>query len=82
LASAVKHIDGNAIYPNTIITKYPGLQRPNMVLVCRQLIRNGTVKSPGDALRYLDENYVDIESLMEEKISHFQKQSKEKLPEK
>ena len=48
---AIRSIEGNAIYPTEIITKYPGLQRPTLILVCRQLMRNGLVKSSGEALR-------------------------------
>jgi len=79
---AIRSIKGNAIYPTEVITKYPGLQRPTLILVCRQLIRNGLVKSPGEALRYLEDNQVDWEKLLEDTQNHFIKKEETKKKKK
>ena len=45
-----------------------GADKIYFTLAARHLIRMGVVKSPGDAIRYMEENNSDVDAIIEELI--------------
>ena len=45
-----------------------GADKIYFILAARHLIRQGVVKSPGDAIRYMEKNNSDVDSIIEELV--------------
>ena len=45
-----------------------GADKIYFILAARHLIRTGVVKTPGDAIRYMEENNSDVEAIIEQLI--------------
>jgi len=45
-----------------------GTQKVHFILAARHLIRQGVVKSPADAIRYMEENNSDVDSIIEQLV--------------
>ena len=45
-----------------------GADQIYFILAARHLIRQGVVKSPGDAIRYMEKNNSDVDSIIEELV--------------
>ena len=43
-----------------------GANKIHFILAARHLIRQGIVKTPGDAIRYMEKNNSDVEAIIEE----------------
>ena len=43
-----------------------GADKIYFILAARHLIRQGIVKTPGDAIRYMEKNNSDVEAIIEE----------------
>ena len=56
-----------AKHPQDTIAKL-GADKIYFTLAARHLIRQGVVKSPGDAIRYMEKNNSDVDSIIEELI--------------
>jgi len=54
-----------ARFPQEVI-KQLGTQKVYFLLAARHLIRQGLAKSPGDAIRYMEENNTDVDEVMEQ----------------
>ena len=56
-----------ARHPRETITQL-GADQIYFILAARHLIRQGVVKSPGDAIRYMEKNNSDVDSIIEELV--------------
>jgi hypothetical protein len=56
-----------AKHPQDTITKL-GADQIYFTLAARHLIRQGIVKTPGDAIRYMEENNSDVDAIIEQLI--------------
>ena len=45
-----------------------GADQIYFILAARHLIRQGVVKSPGDAIRYMEKNNSDVDAIIEELV--------------
>jgi len=45
-----------------------GADKIYFILAARHLIRQGIVKSPGDAIRYMEENNSDVNAIIEQLV--------------
>ena len=45
-----------------------GADQIYFILAARHLIRQGVVKSPGDAIRYMEENNSDVDDIIEQLV--------------
>ena len=45
-----------------------GADKIYFILAARHLIRQGVAKSPGDAIRYMEKNNSDVDSIIEELV--------------
>ncbi len=45
-----------------------GTQKIQFILAARHLIRQGVVKSPADAIRYMEENNSDVDAIIEQLV--------------
>ena len=45
-----------------------GADKIYFILAARHLIRTGVVKTPGDAIRYMEKNNSDVEAIIEQLI--------------
>ena len=45
-----------------------GADKIYFILAARHLIRQGVVKSPGDAIRYMEKNNSDVDAIIEELV--------------
>jgi len=45
-----------------------GADKIYFILAARHLIRQGLAKSPGDAIRYMEENNSDVDAIIEELV--------------
>ena len=46
-----------------------GADKIYFILAARHLIRQGVVKSPGDAIRYMEKNNSDVDAIIEQLIT-------------
>ena len=53
-----------------------GADKIYFTLAARHLIRMGVVKSPGDAIRYMEENNSDVDAIIEQLIQSKQEKLK------
>jgi hypothetical protein len=53
-----------------------GADQIYFILAARHLIRQGVVKSPGDAIRYMEENNSDVDAIIEQFIQSKQEKLK------
>jgi len=49
--------------------KQLGADKIYFILAARHLIRQGLAKSPGDAIRYMEENNTDVDEVIEQLIT-------------
>ena len=45
-----------------------GTQKVHFILAARHLIRQGIVKTPADAIRYMEENNSDVDAIIEQLV--------------
>ena len=45
-----------------------GANKIHFILAARHLIRQGIVKTPGDAIRYMEKNNSDVDAIIEELV--------------
>ena len=45
-----------------------GTQKVHFILAARHLIRQGVVKTPADATRYMEENNSDVDAIIEQLV--------------
>jgi len=45
-----------------------GTQKVHFILAARHLIRQGVVKTPADAIRYMEKNNSDVDAIIEELV--------------
>ena len=45
-----------------------GTQKIQFILAARHLIRQGVVKTPADAIRYMEENNSDVDAIIEQLV--------------
>jgi len=45
-----------------------GTQKVHFILAARHLIRQGVVKTPADAIRYMEENNSDVDAIIEQLV--------------
>ena len=53
-----------------------GADKIYFILAARHLIRQGLAKSPGDAIRYMEENNSDVDAIIEQFIQSKQEKLK------
>jgi hypothetical protein len=53
-----------------------GTQKIQFILAARHLIRQGVVKTPADAIRYMEENNSDVDAIIEQLIQSKQEKLK------
>lgn len=56
-----------ARHPQETITQL-GADQIYFILAARHLIRQGVVKSPGDAIRYMEKNNSDVDAIIEQLV--------------
>ena len=56
-----------AKHPQEVI-KQLGADTTYFILAARHLIRQGIVKTPGDAIRYMEKNNSDVDAIIEELV--------------
>jgi hypothetical protein len=56
-----------ARHPQDLI-KRTGISKFDLVSACRFLVRTGVVQKPADAIRYIEENEVDLDTIMDQYI--------------
>lgn len=61
-----------ARHPQDLI-KRTGISKFDLVSACRFLVRTGVVNKPADAIRYIEENEVDLDDIMEQYIESMRK---------
>ena len=57
-----------AKHPEAVI-KQLGCNKNEFILAAKHLIRNGVVASPGDAIRYMEENNSNVPEIIEQLIT-------------
>jgi hypothetical protein len=61
-----------AKHPQDLVRK-TGASHFDFIVACNYLIRSGRVKSPADALRYIEDNNSDVQQLMDEYVNAIRK---------
>jgi len=61
-----------AKHPQAVL-KQLNANKNEFILAARYLIKKGVVKSPGDAIRYMEENNTDVSEVMEQLLASKQK---------
>ena len=56
-----------ARHPMAVVAQL-GANKNEFILAAKHLIKMGVVKSPGDAIRYMEENNTNVAELMEQVI--------------
>jgi len=57
-----------ARHPMAVVAQL-GANKNEFILAAKHLIKMGVVKSPGDAIRYMEENNTNVAELMEQVIT-------------
>jgi len=60
-----------AKHPQEVI-KQLGADTTYFILAARHLIRMGLVKTPGDAIRYMEKNNVSVDEIIEKLVENYQ----------
>lgn len=69
-----------ARHPQATISKL-GANKNELILAAKYLIKQGIVKSPGDAIRYMDEHNTNVSEIVEQIITSKQTQIIREEPE-
>lgn len=60
-----------AKHPQDIV-KQTGASQFDFIVACNFLVRSGVVKKPADAIRYIEENNIDINTTLEQYVAAIQ----------